>query len=276
MRHFFTSKIRWILILAVLLAVGVTVVSSLTGTDIPGMIVKGVLTPIRAGAEALTRQAEQYYSYIFRYESLVAENEALKEKIAQLEDDSRMAASLNRENDRLRALLELTEAHEDYELVDAYIIGRSSTDWTSTFTLNRGTSSGIEKDMVVITANGAVVGLVTEAGPNYAVFKSVLDSSLEISATMASSGYSGMVTGGYSSGRSELLRMDYLPSSAVIRNQDQVVTTGSTLYPRDLILGYVVDADYDETGVSKFAMLRPAADIENLEQVFVLTAYSAE
>ena len=276
MRHFFTSKIRWILILAVLLAVGLTVVTSLTGTDIPGLVVKGILTPIRSGAEALTRQAEQYYSYIFRYESLVAENEALKEKIAQLEDDSRMAASLNRENDRLRALLELTEAHEDYALVDAYIIGRSSTDWTSTFTLNRGSSAGIAKDMVVITANGAVVGLVTEVGPNYAVFKSVLDSSLEISATMASSGYSGMVTGGYSSGYAKMLRMDYLPSSAVIRNEDQVVTTGSTLYPRDLILGYVVDAGYDETGVSKFAMLQAAADIENLEQVFVLTAYSAE
>ena len=276
MRHFFTSKIRWILILAVLLAVGLTVVTSLTGTDIPGLVVKGILTPIRSGAEALTRQAEQYYSYIFRYESLVAENEALKEKIAQLEDDSRMAASLNRENDRLRALLELTEAHEDYELVDAYIIGRSSTDWTSTFTLNRGSSAGIAKDMVVITANGAVVGLITEVGPNYAVFKSVLDSSLEISATMASSGYSGMVTGGYSSGYAKMLRMDYLPSSAVIRNEDQVVTTGSTLYPRDLILGYVVDAGYDETGVSKFAMLEPAADVDNLEQVFILTAYSAE
>lgn len=276
MRHFFTSKIRWILILAVLLAVGLTVVSSLTDTNLPGTIVQSILTPIRAGAEALTRQAEQYYSYIFHYESLVAENEALKEKIAELEDDSRMAASLNRENDRLRALLELTKAHEDYELVDAYIIGRSSTDWSSSFTLNRGTSSGIAKDMVVITANGAVVGLITEAGPNYAVFKSVLDSSLEVSATMASSGYSGMVTGGYSSGHGGLLRMDYLPSSAVIRNKDQVVTTGSTLYPRDLILGYVVDADYDETGVSKFAMLEPAADVDNLEQVFVLTAYSAE
>jgi rod shape-determining protein MreC len=55
-----------------------------------------------------------------------------------------------------------------------------------------------------------------------------------------------------------------------------VVTTGSTLYPRDLILGYVVDAGYDETGVSKFAMLEPAADVDNLEQVFILTAYSAE
>ena len=65
MRHFFTTKIRWILILAVLLAVGLTVVTSLTGTDIPGLLVQGVLTPIRSGAEALTRQAEQYYSYIF-------------------------------------------------------------------------------------------------------------------------------------------------------------------------------------------------------------------
>ena len=276
MRHFFTSKIRWILILAVLLAVGLTVVTSLTGTDVPGLLVQGVLTPIRSGAEALTRQAEQYYSYIFRYESLVAENEALKEKIAQLEDDSRMAASLNRENDRLRALLELTEAHEDYELVDAYIIGRSSTDWSSTFTLNRGTNAGIAKDMVVITANGAVVGLVTEAGPNYAVFKSVLDSSLEISATIASSGYNGMVKGGYATGLDGYLRMNYLPSAATIRNNDQVVTTGSTIYPRDLVLGYVIDAGFDATGVSKFAMLEPAADIENLEQVFVLTAYSAE
>lgn len=276
MRHFFTSKVRVILILAVLLAVGVTVVGSLTDTNIPGMVVQGVLTPIKSGAEALTRQAEQYYSYIFRYESLEAENEALKEKIAQLEDESRMAASLQRENDRLRALLELTAAHEDYELVDADIIGRSSGDWTSTYTLNRGSTAGIGKDMVVITANGAVVGLITEVGSNYAVFKSVLDSSLEISATMASSGYGGMVTGGYTSGHAGLLRMNYLPSAAVIRNGDQVVTTGSTLYPRDLILGYVCDADYDETGVSKFAMLTPAADIGNLEQVFVLTAYSAE
>lgn len=276
MKHFFSSKIRIVLILAVLLAVGVTVVSSLTGTNIPGMVVQGVLKPIRSAAQSLTRQAEQYYSYIFRYESLVAENEALKEKIAELEDDSRMASSLQRENDRLRSLLDLTAAHEDYELVDAYIIGRSSYDWTSTYTLDRGSSAGIQKDMVVITANGAVVGLITEVGSNYAVFKSVLDSSLEISATMASSGYSGMVTGGYSSGHEDLLRMNYLPSAAVIRNEDQVVTTGSTLYPRDLILGYVCDAGFDDTGVAKFAMLEPAADIDNLEQVFVLTNYSTE
>lgn len=275
MKHFFTTKVKIILVLALLLAAGLTVVSSLTSVNIPNMLVQGILTPIRAGAEALTQQAEKYYNYMFRYESLAAENEALKEKIAQMEDDTRTAASVARENDRLRALLELTQAHEDYELVDAYIIGRSSNDWTNTRTINRGTSSGIEANMVVITANGAVVGIVSEVGTNYAVVKTILDSSLEISATMASSGYSGMVQGGYTSGTEDMLRMNYLPSSAVIRNNDQVVTTGSTLYPRDLILGYVQDAGWNENGVAKFALLEPAADIDNLEQVFVLTSYDA-
>ena len=57
---------------------------------------------------------------------------------------------------------------------------------------------------------------------------------------------------------------------------DQVVTTGSTVYPKGLILGYVEDAGFDETGVAKYAMLRPAADLEDLEQVFVITDYVSE
>ena len=65
-------------------------------------------------------------------------------------------------------------------------------------------------------------------------------------------------------------------SSATIRNNDQVVTTGSTVYPRDLILGYVVDAGFDDTGVAKFAVLEPAAEIASLEQIFILTNYTTE
>jgi hypothetical protein len=37
----------------------------------------------------------------------------------------------------------------------------------------------------------------------------------------------------------------------------------------------VVDADFDDTGVAKFALLQPAADINTLEQVFILTDYNA-
>ena len=102
-----------------------------------------------------------------------------------------------------------------------------------------------------------------------------MDSSLEISATISASGYNGMVQGGYSTGLDGLLRMDYLPSSAVIRNNDQVVTSGSTVYPRNLIIGNVVDAGFDDTGVAKYALLQPAANVASLEQVFILTEFDA-
>ena len=276
MRHFFSARVRVVLILALLLAVGLVIASNLTGLSIPNMVVQGVLTPIRAGANSLTNQAENIYDYIFRYEAILAENAALREEIAEMRKENNQAAFIARENDRLRDLLEMQKDHEDYVLVDSYIISRSSTDWNSTFTLDTGSRDGIAKGMVAITANDEVVGLVTEVGPNYCVVKSVLDSSLEISATIASNGYSGMVQGGYSTGSQGLLRMNYLPSSSVIRNHDQVVTAGSTVYPRNLILGYVVDAGLSDAGVAKFAILEPAADIDKLEQVFILTGYEQE
>ena len=276
MRHFFSTRIRVVLVAALLIAVVLSLISSFTGTNIPGLLVQGVLTPLRTGADTVLSQAEQIYDYIFEYEALKSENEALKQQIADMQEEIREADSLARENERYKALLKLKEAHEDYELVDAYIIGRSSLDWSSTVTINRGSNVGIEVGMCAITANGEVVGLVSEVGANYAVINTVLDSSLEISATVSASGYSGMVTGGYITGNSDMLRMDYLPSSSVIRNRDQVVTAGSTVYPRNLILGYVVDAGFNDTGVVKYAILEPAADIGSLEQIFILLDYDAQ
>ena len=273
MRHLFTTKVRVILIVALLLAAGLAVLSNATGLSVPSMLVQGFLAPFRAGANALTNQAEQFYSYMFRYEALAAENEALKAQIAEMEDQARQADATARENQRLREQMGLLANNDDYVTVDAYIISWSSTDWTNTFTINRGSSAGITENMCAITANGEVVGLVTEVGPNFAVVKSVLDSTLEISATIASSGYNGMVSGGYENGRKDLLRMDYLPSAAIIRNNDQVVTSGSTIYPRGLILGYVVDAGFGDSGVAKFAVLEPAAEIGSLEQVFIITQF---
>lgn len=276
MRHFFTTKIKIVLLAAVLIAAVSALVLSLTGNSYPSTVVQGVLAPLRAGATHLTAQAEKLYDYIFSYESLLAENEALKEQLSQMENQARQAAALTKENQALRDALELKQNNEGYKMVDGYIISWSSNDWSSTFTINQGTNAGIAEGMCAITANGEVVGLVSEVGSNYAVIKTVLDSSLEISATIVSSGYNGMVKGGYSTDHPDQMRMNYLPSSATIRNNDQVVTTGSTVYPRNLILGYVVDAGFDDTGVAKYAQLRPAADIGALDQVFIITKYNVE
>ena len=274
MRHLFSGKIRILLVLSVLLAAGLMVLGSSTGLGLPGLLVKGLLAPFRMAGNALTTQAENIYSYMFKYEALVAENEALRAQVAEMEETARKADSMAKENQRLRDVLEMTGTHEDYKLVDAYIIGWSSTDWSNTLTINRGTDSGIDVGMCAITSDREVVGLVTAVGPNFAVVKTVLDSTLEVSANIASSGYNGMVTGDYIEGRKDMLRMEYLPSSAVIRNNDEVVTTGSMVYPKNLILGYVVDAGFDDSGVAKYAILEPAAEIGSLEQVFILTSFA--
>ena len=77
-------------------------------------------------------------------------------------------------------------------------------------------------------------------------------------------------------GTEKLLKMDYLPSAAIIRNNQQVVTSGSTVYPRGLIVGSVVDAGFEQTGVAKYALLKSAADIDSLEQVFIITQYTTD
>ena len=276
MRHLFTKKVKIILIVAMLLSADLAVATNLMGVTVGDLVVQGILTPLRSGASALTDQAEQIYDYIFKYEQLAAENEELREQLAQAQGDNRDAASIKRENDRLRELLNLTKEHPDYELVDGYIIARSSNDWSYSFTINCGSGSGIKEGMCAITETGAMVGVVTQVGSNYAVVTSVLDSSLDISATIASSGYSGMVRGSYASGLPGMLRMDYLPSAAVIRNNDQVVTAGSTVYPRNLVLGKIVDWDLTDNGIAKYAILEPAADISSLEQVFILTSFETE
>lgn len=276
MRYLFTKKVKIVLIVAVLLTAGLAVAANLLGTTIGDVVVQSVLTPLRAGASALTVQAEKIYDYIFKYEQLAAENAALREELAQIQDDNRDAASTKRENDRLRELLELKKEHEDYELVDAYIISWDSNDWSYSFTVNRGTNSGIRPGMCAITESGAVVGVVSDVGSNYAVITSVLDSSLDISATIASSGSPGIVRGAYATGQLGMLRMDYLPSAAVVRNNDQVVTAGSTVYPRNLILGNIVDWDINDNGMAKYAILKPAADFDSLEQVFIITSFDAE
>ena len=276
MKQIFSKKVRTVLLAAVLLTIVLSVAAGALDFQLPELAVQTVLQPLRSGAQAMTRQAEGIYSYLFRYEALEEQVKALEAENAQLREEVRAAAALTREVERLNAALDLKTRREDFKLLDAYIIGWDSGDWSEQCIINKGAPAGIQVNQCVITANGEVVGLVTEVGLNYAVVKTVLDSSLEISANIAASGYNGMVQGGYATGEEGYLRMNYLPSDAVICNHDQVVTAGSPLYPRDLVLGSVVDAGFDETGVAKFAILEPAADFGSLEQVFVLTSYATE
>ena len=271
-----SARVKVILVVALILALVTAITSALFGVTWAERAVQTVLTPIRSGFSALTRQIERYYDYIFGYEALEAKNEYLQQRINEIENSERNAAALERENERFRELLELSKQNEDYQFCDAYVISWDSSSWKSTFTIGKGTNAGLEKGMVAVTSKGQVVGLLTEVGTNWATVTTILDTSLEISASIASSGHTGVVQGAYATGEEGKLRINYLPSEAVLRNNDQVVTTGSAVYPKDMIIGYVVDAGYDETGVAKYALLEPAADFDTLEKIFIITHFVSE
>jgi len=271
-KQFFSKRVRILLIAAVVVAVFIAVVSTIAGSAVTNFT-QTLLGPVRSLAASATRSVERFYNYAYDYENLEAENTVLQEKIASMEESIRSADTLERENERLRELLNMAEEHDDYKFLSAYIIAWDAANWKSTFTVNKGQKDGLEEGMCAVTEFGQVVGLVTEVGQNWATITTILDSSLEISACVSSTGYTGVVEGSYRTGESGSLRLSYLPTDAVMKNGDQVVTTGSTLYPKDLILGYVADAGLDETGASKYAVLDAAVDFGGLEQVFLITDY---
>ena len=265
---------KTILIAALVVAILAAIVLGLSsGTSLFENAVGSVLSPVRAGMAAIDRQFEKYYNYLFQYAKLESDNAALQSKVLSMEEDIRTVEELQRENERLKALLQLSESHTDYSYVSSYITSWNSSDYKSEFTIGKGTNYGLEPGMCAITENGQVIGLITSVGLNWATVTTIMDSSLEISASIASSGYNGVVQGTFLPDGSSILRMNYLLTDAVIKNQDQVVTTGSTLYPRGLLLGYITNASLDETGVAKYATLDPSCDLSRLEQVFIITNY---
>ncbi len=274
MKDLFTRRVRLILAVAMVLAIVLAVAGVVSHGASPGeRLVEGLLAPFRSLASGAARQVEHAYDYLFRYESLEAENHALKEKLAAMEGDIRAAQIYRRENERLTELLGLQEAHKDYGFLSAYVTSWDASNWKSTCTISKGTTAGVEEGMCAVTEFGQVVGLVTAVGPGWATITTILDPSMEISAYVTATGYNGVAQGSYAN--DDTLRLIYLPTDAVVKNNDQVVTSGSALYPKDLILGYVSDAGLDETGVGKYAVLSPAAGFDDLEQIFLITGYSS-
>ena len=70
MRNLFNTKLKIIVILAVLLTAVLAVMAGLTNRSVPELLVQGILAPFRAAGTSLTQTAERYYSYMFRYEAL--------------------------------------------------------------------------------------------------------------------------------------------------------------------------------------------------------------
>ncbi len=201
------------------------------------------------------------------YHHNLAENERLRSEIDLLQGNLNNATELSFENARLTKLLALKQT-APYKVVAAKVVGHSADNWSSVIVANKGESNGIKRGFAVINYLG-LVGRVIETSKYTSKILLINDLNFGVSALVQRSRQEGLVTG--TLGNS--LIMKYLPADSDIKVSDVVVTSGLTeTYPKGLLIGTIVDLGQEFSGLSHYAIIKPAVNLSSLEEVLVIIA----
>lgn len=276
MKNFLKQHGLWALFTAAVLSVALAVMSVLSANSSPLVDLAGIVTsPFRAVYTAVADQFNDLQNYYKDTTDLKAENEALKIRIAEMEEEVRLAQADRLENEELRKLLDLTKQRRDLSDFEACMITEHAvTNWTSSLTLNKGTSLGIEAGDCVIDARGYLVGVVDEAGANWSTVLTLVDTDTSLGAQVFRTKDLGVAQGDFSLMRLGRLRLDYLPADCNPLAGDLVVTSGlNGYYPSGLVIGSVEEVHLDDSGASSYAILTPGVDFDALTEVFVIKSF---
>jgi rod shape-determining protein MreC len=206
---------------------------------------------------------------IINFNSTAAENERLKQRLAETELALRNAQQWTTENERLRGLLNLKE-QTGYDQVAARVIARDSSVWFNTITINRGSSSGIGLNMPVVTASG-IVGRVIAASPWTAQVMMVTDEKAAAGAIVGQLSESGALGSVRGLGESGLVEMRYVSGLQKVEVGDYILTTGQDgIYPPGLSVGEVVQVKHGTATQTHQIFIKPSAKLDQLEEVAVL------
>ncbi len=279
MKKFLRNNGIFILVVAVLLTAIIGIGSAFVpGLTAPAQRTLGVLaTPFRAAASFFVDRVEAAYDYAFRYQSMKSRVAALEEKVASMEEENRKAKSALEENDRLRNLLKLSKGHSDFTFVSANVTARAATSWSSTLTLSKGSADGISTQTCVVTATGELVGVVTETGTNWSEVTTIIDPSISLGARISSSQDAAVLTSNLDCLSKGQCALSYLDTDAELSVGDTVLTSGlGGVYPAGLTIGTIAEEGTTDSGMERYAVVTPAADLGALGEVFVITSFDVE
>ena len=234
-----------------------------------------IKSPIQKVLSSAVNWFDSMYGYLYQYDSLMAENESLRSQLADAQKSARDGIEASEENSRLRKLLELREKHTDYVLESCKVVLWSSSNWSSAFTISKGSSSGIELGDPVITEYGAVVGQITELGTNWATVSTLIDVDMSVGAFVGATGNSGMVVGEYAMMREKKAKLTYLADGAQIFVGDDVLTSGAGgAFPAGLMIGTLTAVQTEAGGQIEYGIVEPQANLDSLVQVFIIKDFT--
>ena len=231
--------------------------------------------PVQVAVGSVARDVASIATTIAEIDRLRQENAELRQENDRLEAESRSAAELQRENEQLTGLLQLRSGLQ-YQTLAVSVIARESSEARRAIVIDRGSDDGVSAGMVVIAAGGALVGRITDVGPTFAHVVLISDATSTVIGQLLSSSATGKVIGQLGGA----LVMQDVDAAAEVTIGEEVFTAGIELeggirspYPKGLLIGRVVDVTRDPNEVVQTVFLEPAAPLDRLEFLLVITDY---
>ena len=264
-----------VLALAALIAVLLSIMGYFSVTSAPLPNLAGMIAaPFRSVSASLAEMAGSWAAYFTQFDALKEENQQLKLKIAEMEEIVRQAQADRDENVRLREAVGLREQRRDLDLESARVLAQDTSNWSSLLTVNKGTAHDVAVGDCVVTETGYLVGVVTEAGLNWATVRTILDSESSIGALVFRSKSNTLAQGDFALMRENRLTLSYLGTEPDVVSGDLIVTSGlGGYYPSDLVIGHVEEVRTSDNGLAQYAILTPEAELHDLVQVFIITSF---
>ena len=273
--EFFKNKFFIItLVVALLLSIVPTVLCAMGQGS---YVRKALQTAAQPFSWAFTKIGEGlsgFSVYFQKLSDLQKENEELRAQLDDYRDRIYNAKMLEEENKWLSDYLGLKKEHSDFLFEEASVIGRESGNYSTVYTLSKGTMHDIKVNMPVITEDG-VVGYVTEVGPTWCRAVSIIETASAVGAYIERSGELGLIEGSYELRFEGKCRMIRLPADADVHEGDRVLTSGlGSIYPRGLFVGEVVSVDADPYSRTLTAVVQPKVDYSSLVKVLIIKDYT--
>ena len=273
MKDFLRQNGILLLVIALLLSILIGVLSVVMGgqADPLSNLANTIVSPLRGGVTAAADWVEGVYTYIFHYGELEQELNGLRVRVGELEEQVREGEEASRENEQLRELLNLQARRRDFVFEGARVTARSTSNWESTLTLSKGSSSGIQAGDCVVTEMGVLVGVVSKTGLNWSTVSTIINTDTQMGGIVNRTYSAGVLEGDFSLMNQDRLKLNYLPEGAQLVSGDEVLTSGrGEVFPSGLVVGQVEGVFTDPSGQTRYAVVKPAVDLDALIKVFVI------
>jgi rod shape-determining protein MreC len=204
------------------------------------------------------------------------DTEVLQRQLDSLEAVIANSNTLSEENDRLRALLALSNRNPA-QYVAASVIRSGSPGSESMFVLNRGTRDGVTNDSPVIMGRG-LLGRVLEAQATRSTAMDWTNPQFAASAMTEDGTIYGLVQ--VSPGRfreADRLLLDGVPFQEELEPGVTLVTSGlGGVYPRGIPIGVVIEESDAHEGWKRSYWLRPFVSPGEATHANVLVSHDGE